>query len=78
MSYGIMEAMLVEKVRKLRETEDILLRSYLQVQTNPCNATTSALTMRLNHRSSGERDRATHGRNGASEESATDVPGVNS
>lgn len=49
MSYGIMEAMLVEKVRKLRETEDILLRSYLQVQTNPCNATTSALTMRLNH-----------------------------
>ena len=49
MSYGIMEAMLVEKVRKLRETEDILLRSYLQLQTNPCNATTSALTMRLNH-----------------------------
>jgi len=44
-----MEAMLVEKVRKLRETEDLLLRSYLQLQTNPCDATTSALTMRLNH-----------------------------
>ena len=49
MSYSIMEAMLVEKVRKLRQTENRLLRSYMQLQLNPCDTTTSAVTMRLNH-----------------------------
>jgi hypothetical protein len=49
MSYSMMEAILVEKVRKLRQTENRLLRSYIQLQTNPSDATTSAVTMRLNH-----------------------------
>jgi hypothetical protein len=49
MSYSIMEAMLVEKVHKLRQSENRLLRSYLQLQLNPCDVTTSAITMRLNH-----------------------------
>jgi hypothetical protein len=49
MSYSIMEAMLVEKVRKLKQSENRLLRSYMQLQLNPCDATTSAVAMRLNH-----------------------------
>lgn len=45
MSHRNMEAMLVEKVRQLRDTEAELMRSYAEVQANPCSATTAALNL---------------------------------
>jgi hypothetical protein len=49
MSYKTMEAMLVEKVRQLRQTEAELMRSYAEVQSNPCSATTIALNLGFDH-----------------------------
>ena len=43
MSYKKMEAILVEKVHELREMEHELMRSYIQLQGNPCNATTAVV-----------------------------------
>jgi hypothetical protein len=45
MSHKNMEAMLVEKVRQLRDIEGELMRSYAEVQANPCSATTAALNL---------------------------------
>ena len=45
MSHKNMEAMLVEKVRQLRDTEAELMRSYAEVQANPCSAATAALNL---------------------------------
>ena len=45
MSYKNMEAVLIEKVHQLREMEDELMRSYIQLQGNPCNATTAAVNL---------------------------------
>jgi sugar diacid utilization regulator len=45
MPYKKMEAVLIEKVHQLREIEDELMRSYIQLQWNPCSATTAAVNL---------------------------------
>jgi hypothetical protein len=45
MSYKKMEAVLIEKVHQLREMEDELVRSYIQLHSNPCSATTAAVNV---------------------------------
>ena len=43
MSYKRMEATLVEKVQELKDMENQLMRSYIQLQSNPCSARTAAI-----------------------------------